>query len=88
MMVKDRFNGVSQLSEIEHCVLGQRNPEENGKWECAQIFAHLCELAAPTSDDHNFPIRNPICTFLDSTESSLSLEFNRMKCSAKKWAEH
>ena len=26
--------------------------------------------------------------FLDSTESSLSLEFYKMKCSAKPWAEH
>ena len=26
MMVKDRFNGVSRLSETEHCVSGQRIP--------------------------------------------------------------
>ena len=48
---------------------------------------HPCKSAMPTSDDHNFPVRTPICMFLDSTESSLSLEFNKMKCSAKPWAE-
>ena len=79
VMVKDRFHGVLGLSETEHCVLGQQNPEHNGKRGCAQIFAHPCKSAASTSDDHNFPVRTPICTFLDSTESSLSLKFNRIK---------
>ena len=36
-MVKDRFYGVSGLSEIGHCVLGWQNPEQNGKRGCAQI---------------------------------------------------
>ena len=48
---------------------------------------HPCESAAPTSDGHNFPVRTLICAFLDSTESLLSLEFNKMKFSAKTWAE-
>ena len=48
---------------------------------------HLCESAAPTSNGHNFHVRTLICVFLDSTESSLSLEFNKMKCSAKPWVE-
>ena len=54
----------------------------------AQISAHPCESAATTSDGHNFLIRTPIRVFLDSTESSLSLEFNKIKCSAKPWAEN
>ena len=29
-----------------------------------------------------------IQTFLESTKSSLSLEFYKMKCSAKLWVEH
>ena len=86
-MVKDRFHKVLGLSKIEHCVPGQQNPKQNCKRRCAQISAHPCE-AALTLDDHNFPFRTLICTFLDSTESSLSLKFNRMKCSAKTWAEH
>ena len=65
-----------------------KNPEYNGKRGCAQIFAHPCESVASTSDGHNFPVRTPIFTFLDSTESSLSLEFNIINFSAKKWAEH
>ena len=48
---------------------------------------HPCELAVPTSDGHNFSIRTPIYAFLDSTKSSVSLEFNKMKCLAKPWAE-
>ena len=88
VMVKDRFHEVSGLSKIEHCVSGQQNPEQNGKWGCAQIFAHPCESVTSTSDDHNFPVRTLIYMFLDSTKSSLSLEFNRMKCSVKMWAEH
>ena len=39
VMVKDRFHGVLGLSETEHCVLGQQNPEQNGKRGCAQ-FSH------------------------------------------------
>ena len=76
VMVKDRFHGVSGLSKTEHCVSGQQNPEHNGKRGCAKISAHPCESVASTSDGHNFPVRTPICTFLDSTESSLSVEFN------------
>ena len=78
-MVKDRFHGVSGLFETEHCVSGQQNPKHNGKRGCAQISAHPCESAAPTSDDHNFLVQTPIRTFLDSTESSLSLKFYKMK---------
>ena len=55
---------------------------------CTQISAHPCELTASTSDGHNFLVRTQIRAFLDSTESSLSLEFNKIKYSAKKWAEH
>ena len=87
-MVKDRFHGVLGLSETEHCVPRQQNPEHNGKWGCAQISAHPRESAATTSDDHNFPVRTLICTFLDSTESSLSLKFNRLNYSAKTWVEN
>ena len=46
-----------------------------------------CESATSTSDGHNFLFRTPIRT-LDSTESSLSLQFNKIKCSIKPWAEH
>ena len=88
VIVKDRFHGISGLSEIEHCVSGQRNLEQNGKRGCAQISAHPCESAVSTSDGHNFPVQTPICTFLDSTKISLSLEFNRMNSLAKTWAEH
>ena len=73
-MVKDQFYGVSGMSEIEHCVLGWQNPEQNGKRGCAQISAHPCESAASTLDGYNFLVRTPIRVFLDSTESSLSLE--------------
>ena len=83
VMVKDRFHGVSGLSEAEHCVLGWQNPEQNGKRGCAQISAHPCESAASTLDGHNFLVRTPICALLDSTESSSSLEFNKIKFSAK-----
>ena len=31
VIVKDQFYEVSGLSEIEHCVLGWQNPEQNGK---------------------------------------------------------
>ena len=87
-MVKDRVHVVLGLSKTKHCVLGQQNPKQNGKRGCAQIFAHPCESAASTSDGQKFSVRTPIFTFLDSTKRSLSLEFNRMKYSAKTWAEH
>ena len=83
VMVKDQFYGVSGLSETEHCVLVRQNPEQNGKQGCAQIFAHPCESAASTLDGHNFLVLTPISAFLDSTERSLSLEFNKIKFSAK-----
>ena len=79
VMVKDRFHRVLGPFETEHCVSGQQNPEHNGKKGCAQISAHPCESAASTLDDHNFLIRTPICAFLDSTESSSSLEINKIK---------
>ena len=88
VMVKERFHGVLGLSEIEHCVLGVQNPEQNGKRGCAQISAHPCEPAGSTLDGDNFLVRTLIFLFLDSKESSLSLEFNKIKCSAKMWAEH
>ena len=88
VVVKGRYHKVSGLSKTEHCVPGQQNPEQNGKQGCAQISVHPCELATTTSDNHNFPVRNSICTFLDSKESSLSLQFNRMNCIAKTWVEH
>ena len=51
-------------------------------------FPHHPDLSTSlTLDGHNFPIRTPICAFLDSAESSLSLEFNKLKFSAKPWAE-
>ena len=83
VMVKDQFYGVSGLSETEHCVLGWENPEQNGKRGCAHISAHPCESAASTLEGHNFLVRTPICVFLDSTESSLSIEFNKINFSAK-----
>ena len=82
-MVKDRFHRVLGMSETEHCVSGQQNPEQNGKRGCAQISAHPCESAVSTLDGHNFLVRTPIHAFLDSTESSLSLEFNKIKCLTK-----
>ena len=83
VMVKDQFYGVSGPSENEHCVLGWQNPEQNGKWGCAQISAHPCESAVSTLDDHNFLVRTLIHAFLDSTEISLSLEFNKINFAAK-----
>ena len=83
VMVKDRFHRVLGLFETEHCVSGQQNPEQNGKRGCAQISAHPCESAESTLDGHNFLVRTPIRGFLDSTEISTSLEFNKIKCSAK-----
>ena len=32
VMVKDRFHRVLGLFETEHCVSGQQNPDQNGKW--------------------------------------------------------
>ena len=83
VMVKDKFHRVLGLFKIEHCVSGQQNPEQNGKRGCAQISAHPCESAASTLDGHNFLVRTPIRTFLDSTESLSSIEFNKINCSAK-----
>ena len=83
VMVKDQFYGVLELFETEHCVMGWQNPEENDKRGCAQISAHPCESAASTLDDHNFLVRTPICSFLDSKESSLSLESKKIKFPAK-----
>ena len=83
VMVKDRFHRVLGLSKIEHCVSGQQNPEYNGKRGCAQISAHPCELAVSTLDGHNFLVRTPIHVFLDSTESLLSVSFNKIKFSDK-----
>ena len=60
-----------------------KNPEQNGKRGCAQISAHPCESAVSTLDGHNFLVRTPICAFLDSTESSLNIEFNKIKFSEK-----
>ena len=88
MTVKDRFHGVSGLSETEHYVLGQQNPEQKGKRGCTQISSHPCELVVSTLDNHNFHFRTLIRALLDSKESSLSLEFNKIKCSAKPWAKH
>ena len=83
VMVKDRFDWVLGLSEIEHCVLEQQNPKQNGKRGCAQISAHPCESAVSTLDDHNFLVQTLIRGFLDSTERTLSLEFNKIKFSSK-----
>ena len=88
VIVKDRFHGVLGLSEIEHYVLGQQNPKQNGKRGCAHISAHPCELAESTSDGHNFLVQTSICMFLDSMENSFSLEFNKIKCLAKMCDEH
>ena len=79
VMFKDQFYRVSGLSEIGHCVLGWKNPEQNGKRGCAQISAHPCESAASTLYGHNFLVQTPIHAFLDSTEISSSLEFNNIK---------
>ena len=83
VMVKDQFYKVSGLSETEHCVPGLQNPEQDDKRGCAQISAPPCESAMSTLDDHNFLVRTPILAFLDSTESSLSLEFNKINFSAR-----
>ena len=83
VMVKDQFYRVSGLFETEHGVLGWQNPEQNDKRGCAQISAHPCESATSTLDGHNFLVRTPIRAFLDSTECSLSIEFNKIKFLAK-----
>ena len=83
VLVKDQFYGVLGLSKTEHCVLGWKNPKQNAKRGCAQISSHPCESVVSTLDGHNFLVRTPIHTFLDSTESSLSLEFNKIKFSSK-----
>ena len=57
VMVKDRFHWVLGLSEIEHCVSRQQNPEQNGKRGCAKISAHPRELVVSTLKDHNFIVR-------------------------------
>ena len=83
VMVKDHFFGVLRLSETKHCVLEWQNPKQNGKRGCAQISAYPCESTVSTLDGHNFLVQTLIHSFLDSTESSLSLEFNKIKFSAK-----
>ena len=83
VMVKDKFYRVSGLSETEHCVLGWQNPKQNDMRGCAQISAHPCESAASTLDGHNFLVRTAIRAFLDSTESSLNIEFNKINFSSK-----
>ena len=67
---------------------GKKNPEQNGKRGCAQISAHPCESAVSTLDGYNFLVRTPIHALLDSTESSLNIEFNKINLSAKMLAEH
>ena len=52
-----------------------------------EFLHHPRESTTLTSDDNNFLVRTSICAFLDFTERSLSLKFNKMKCSAKPWAE-
>ena len=63
----------------------KKNPEQNGKRGCAQISAHPCESAVSTLDGHNFLVRTPIRPFVDSTESSLNIEFNKINLSPKCW---
>ena len=83
VMVKDQFYRVSGLSKTEHCFLGWQNPEHNDKRGCAQSSAHPCESAMSTLDGHNFLVQTPNRAFLDSTKSSLSIEFNKIKFSTK-----
>ena len=82
MMVKDQFYRVLGLSETEQCGMGWQNPEQNDKTGVCPNF-HPCESAASTLDGHNFLVRTSIHAFLDSTESSLSIEFNKIKLSTK-----
>ena len=88
MTVKDQFHGVLGLSKTQQCVSEWQNPEYNGKRGCAHIFVHPCESAVSTLDDHNFLVQTSIRALLDFTESSLSLEFYKMKFLAKPRAEH
>ena len=83
VIIKDHFYWVLRLFEAENCVLGWKNLEHNGKRGCAQISTHPCESAASTLDGHNFLVRTLIQAFLDSTERSLSLQFNKIKFSTK-----
>ena len=63
-------------------------PSRMANGGCAQISAHHCESIASTSDNQNFLIRTPIHAYLDCTESSLSLEFYKIKFLAKPGDEH
>ena len=80
--------GFGTVRDRTLCSGMEKSRAEWQKGGCAQISAHPCESAASTSDGHNFLVRTLIRAFLDSTESSLSLEFNKIKWSAKKLAEH
>ena len=42
------------------------------------LHVSRCSCETPTSDDHNFLVRSPFQVFLDSMESSLSLESDHM----------
>ena len=42
------------------------------------LHVSCCSYVAPTSDDHNFLVRSSFQVFLDSMESSLSLESDHM----------
>ena len=47
-------------------------------------FPHpLVNRSRQLLDDHNFLVQTLIRAFLDSTESSLSIEYNKIKFSAK-----
>ena len=83
VMVKDKFLGFRDCSKPNTVFWDGKNPEQNGKRGYAQISAHPCESAVSTLDDHNFLVRTLIRAFLDSTESSLNIEFNKIKFSAK-----
>ena len=86
--IKDRFYVVSRLSKAKYYVPGRQNPKQNDKQGCAKIFAYPCESATSTLDGHNLLVRDPIRVFLDFTESSLSLEFNKINFLAKPWDKH
>ena len=80
--------GFRTVRDITLCSRTATIPSRMANGECAQISAHPCESVASTSDNHNFLVQTPICAILDSTENLLSLEFYKMKCSSKPWAEH
>ena len=65
-------------------------PKENQRF-CTILQGCLISFLYCISQIHSIKvdlnIKVPICVFLDSTKSSLSLEFNKMKCSAKPWAK-